>query len=102
MSAGKSGTVTLSPAREGGTSNPPPHYYADRQRHLVCEPYSRAALLAMADALGIGRHWLHGGRLAHVDIPQRAVQRVLADPRVQVVTARQVLAIVKGATDGKG
>ena len=79
-----------------------PGYYADRMRHLVCVPYSRAGLLAMADALGIGRHWLHGGRLAHVDIPQRSVQRVLADPRVQVVSARQVLAIVKGAGDAQG
>ena len=89
--------ITPSPARKGSVSNLPPRYYADTHRHLVCVPYSRVNLLATADALGIGRHWLHGGPRAHVDIPQRAVQRVLADPRVQVVSQRTVLAITKGA-----
>lgn len=75
----------------------PLRYLADRMRHLVCEPYSREGLLAMADDLGIGRHWLHGGRLAHIDIPQRDVARILRDSRVAVVSPREVLAVVRGA-----
>lgn len=72
-------------------------YLADRRRHLVCEPYSREGLLAMADDLGIGRWWLHGGRLAHIDIPQRDMLRIMRDPRVEVVGPREVLAVVRGA-----
>lgn len=66
-------------------------YLADEQRHLVCSPRTRAALLAMAADLGIGPHWYHAtpGQ-PHIDIPKRDVARVLADPRVTVVSPRQI------------
>lgn len=73
-------------------------YYADRARHLVCEPPTRAALLAMAAELGIGPHWYHAGRFPHIDIPKRDISRVLADPRVTIVSPRRVLAICAGTT----
>ena len=77
-----------------------PRYYADLDRHLVCVPYSRANLLAMADDLGIPRHWLHGGRLAHIDIPARSVVLVTTDPRVAIIPTRELLAIAQGGPDG--
>lgn len=65
--------------------------YADRARHLWT-PGGRDALLAMADALDIPRHWYHAtpGH-EHVDIPVRQLARVLADPRVTVVSARDIV-----------
>lgn len=51
----------------------------------------------MADRLDIPRHWLHPGRLAHVDIPVTYISRVLSDPRVEVVSPREILAVIKRA-----
>ena len=66
-------------------------YLADRRRHLWC-PGGRAALLAMADDLGIRHGWLHrGGALEHIDVPLRDVDRVLADPRVRVMQSPRAL-----------
>lgn len=66
-------------------------YLADRQRHLICVPRTRARLLAMADDLGIPRHWYHAtpGQ-PHIDIPKRQIDRVLADPRVTIVSPRVI------------
>ncbi len=64
---------------------------ADRDRHLWC-PGGRAALHAMADALDIPRHWYHPTpRHEHFDIPVRALHRVLSDPRVTVVSPREIV-----------
>lgn len=65
--------------------------YADRARHLWT-PGGRRALLALADDFGIRRHWYHAtpGH-EHVDIPARDIARVLADPRVTVVSAREIV-----------
>lgn len=70
-------------------------YYADRQRHLICLPPTRPALLSMAAELGIGAHWYHAGRHPHIDIPLRDVERVLADSRVKVISARELLALYR-------
>ncbi len=73
-------------------------YFADNARHLVAVPYSRDALLAMADDLDIPHHWFHSsnGRLAHIDIPKRLEAHILADPRVTIVSPRDIVAITKG------
>jgi hypothetical protein len=75
---------------------PPKRYVADRRRHLWTAG-GRDSLLAMADDLDIPRHWLHrGGVLEHVDIPVLQVTRVLADPRVRVVSSpRELLRVAK-------
>lgn len=69
--------------------------YADRQRHLVADPPTRENLLRAAIELDIPAHWYHAsaGRLAHIDIPVRQVSRVLADPRVTIVSPREIVAI---------
>lgn len=71
--------------------------YADRSRHLVCEPYSVENLHRAAEMLGIKRCWFHGSaRHKHYDIPKRMVESVLSDARITVVTCRDVLNICRG------
>lgn len=70
----------------------------DRHRHLVCVPFSVENLHLMARVLGIGRHWFHGGRLPHYDIPVRRIAEVTA--RCRVVTSRELLRIIKEGLAG--
>lgn len=73
--------------------------YADRARHIVTVPYSRDALLAAARLLDISPSWYHRSAThPHVDIPRRRVAEVLADPRVTVVSPREILAITRRGT----
>jgi len=66
--------------------------YADRARHLVTVPYTREALLAAADRLSIPRHWYHAHTShPHIDIPVRQSARILSDPRVVIVTSREIV-----------
>lgn len=71
-----------------------PGYYYDRMRHLVCVPYSKEGLHRMAQELGIGRHWYHGGGRPHYDVPKR-MMATMGD-RAILVSAREILAIMKG------
>lgn len=70
-------------------------YFCDEMRHLVCVPYSVENLHAMAKDLGIKRCWFHNARFAHYDIPKRRIVEISA--RCTVVSAREILAIIKGA-----
>lgn len=70
-------------------------YLCDSARHLVCYPYSVAALHDMARDLAIDRCWFHAGaRHAHYDIPKRRLAEVSA--RCEVVDARTILRVTKG------
>jgi len=69
-------------------------YVCDDARHLVCEPYSVSGLHEMARALGLGRHWFHGGRLAHYDIPVGRREEIEA--RCQRVGRRDIVRIIRG------
>lgn len=69
-------------------------FLADRQRHLVCVPLTRRNLLAMARELGIGPHWYHATpNHPHIDIPVRDIGRILADPRVEIVSPRVIASL---------
>ena len=69
-------------------------YYSDKQRHVVCIPYSIPNLHAMAQALGIKRSWYHIHPYPHYDIPKYLQQHV-ADHSF-VVSPKRILEIVKG------
>lgn len=70
-------------------------YYADKARHLVCVPYTVENLHAMAAELGIKRYWFHSGaRWQHYDIPKRRIEDILVDPRVDVVTSKELLRLI--------
>lgn len=73
-------------------------YFCDDNRHLVCVPYSRENLHAMAEDLGIKRCWFHSGRHPHYDIPKRRVTEIQA--KCTVVSNRDILRITQGETLG--
>ena len=67
--------------------------YYDDQRHLVCNPYSIRNLHYMALTLGIGRHWFHGGKYPHYDIPKNKLQ--LVAQKANHVRPRDILNIIR-------
>jgi hypothetical protein len=69
-------------------------YFYDKQRHLVCVPYSVENLHAMAANLGIKRCWFHGGRLPHYDIPKRRMVEVATT--ATLVSPREIYRIIRG------
>ena len=74
-------------------------YLCDDMRHLVCLPYTVENLHLMAVDLGIKRCWFHSSKdHPHYDIPKRRVAEVKA--RCELVTGRDILAIVKGTWNG--
>lgn len=71
-------------------------YLYDRQRHLICMPYSVEGLHKMAADLGIKRCWYHVGKWPHYDIPKRRGEEIAA--KAKLVSVRRLLFIIK-ATD---
>jgi hypothetical protein len=75
-------------------------YYCDTLRHLICVPYTVENLHAMAADLNIKRCWFHrGASYAHYDIPKRRIIEIQL--RCEVVSARELLAIIKGELNGR-
>lgn len=74
-------------------------FYCDKMRHLVCIPYSLENLHRMAEALDIKPGWFHKGRFPHYDIPKRRIEEIQA--KCRLVSARDILAIIKGQFDDK-
>jgi hypothetical protein len=48
----------------------------------------------MANDLQIGKHWFHGGRLAHYDIPKKRIDEITS--RCQVVSSKEIVKIILG------
>lgn len=70
-------------------------FFCDRDRHMVCKPYSVANLHRMARDLGIHRCWFHASpTLAHYDMPKSRVRELTA--RCIVVGTREIVRIIKG------
>jgi hypothetical protein len=69
-------------------------YLTDGKRHLICYPYSVENLHRMAEDLRIGRHWFHGGRLAHYDIPKKRIEEITS--KCQVVSSKEIVKIILG------
>lgn len=75
-------------------------YFCDNARHLVCLPYTRDNLHRMAQDLDIKRCWFHANpRHPHYDIPKRQIERIMGDPRVTVVSPRELLLMTKEGSD---
>lgn len=68
-------------------------YFCDKERHLVCVPYTVENLHEMAQKLGIKRCWFHKGSYPHYDIPKRRMKEIFA--KCNLTSARQILEIVK-------
>lgn len=65
-------------------------YFCDNMRHLVCVPYNKANLHAMAEDLGIKRCWFDGD---HYDIPKRRIDEIQS--KAEVVSSKRILKILK-------
>lgn len=82
---------------------------ADLARHLVCVPFSVENLHKTAEALGIGRHWYHGGRHPHYDVPLRRKREIesrsVLGPSNVIVRAQRgelaTIAAVRAAIQGE-
>ena len=75
-------------------------YFCDDGRHLICLPYTRPNLHKMALDLGISRCWFHASpRHPHYDIPKRQIERIKQDPRVTVISPREILLLIKKAQE---
>ncbi len=65
-------------------------YYCDKQRHLVCVPYSIENLHLMAKDLGIKKCWFHKN---HYDIPKKRIDEISS--KCEIVSPREILSIIK-------
>ena len=71
-------------------------YYCDKQRHLVCVPYSKENLHLMAAELGIKRCWFHKD---HYDIPKKRIDEISS--KCEIVSSRKILEIIMlGSSNG--
>jgi hypothetical protein len=67
---------------------------SDHLRHLVAWPYNTANLHAMAEALGIGRHFYSTRPHGHYDIPARRIEEI--ESRTVRVRPREIIKIIRG------
>ena len=65
-------------------------FICDKNRHLVCIPYSEQNLHKMASLLGIKSCWFHK---THYDIPARRIDEITKQCRV--VSSKEVVRIIK-------
>lgn len=65
-------------------------YYCDKNRHLVCKPYSIENLHLMAKDLGIKRCWFHKN---HYDIPKKRIKEITE--KCNLVSSMKILKIIK-------
>jgi len=66
-------------------------FIADKQRHLVCEPYSIENLHKMAEILNIKKCWFHK---THYDIPKRRIKEI--EDKCKIVNSKQIVLIIHG------
>jgi hypothetical protein len=66
-------------------------YYCDKQRHLICKPYSFVNLHLMAEDLGIKKCWFHKD---HYDIPKRRIAEITE--KCEVVSPKTIVRMIKG------
>jgi hypothetical protein len=69
-------------------------FYCDKQRHLVCLPYSEENLHKMADELNIKHCWFHKNPYPHYDIPKKRIEEIMS--RCIIVSPKVIVDIIKG------
>ena len=65
-------------------------YYCDKQRHLVCIPYTKDMLHLMAEDLNINRCWFHKN---HYDIPKKRIKEI--SEKCIIITTKEIVKIIK-------
>lgn len=66
-------------------------YLTDGKRHLVCLPYCKENLHAMAEDLGIKKCWFHK---THYDIPKKRIKEIEA--KCIKVSSKTIVKVIKG------
>lgn len=69
-------------------------FYCDKQRHLVCIPYSIQNLHKMARELNIKPCWFHKD---HYDIPKKRIDEIT--DKCLLTTSKIIVEIINGATN---
>lgn len=74
-------------------------FYCDKNRHLVCVPYSIENLHLMAKLLDIDECWYHnknkpGRNRSHYDIPNKRVDEIMN--QCEIVSSEDIVDICKG------
>lgn len=72
-------------------------FYCDKERHLICEPYSIDNLHAMAKKLNIKRCWFHykPNNRSHYDIPKQRIEEIKS--KSNFVNRRKIIEIMKNS-----
>lgn len=65
-------------------------YVCDEHRHLICVPYSKEHLHAMAQELDIKRCWFHKN---HYDIPEGRIEEITK--KCRLVTKETIVEIIR-------
>lgn len=65
-------------------------YVTDKERHLVCVPYSIENLHKMAEELGIDKCWFHKN---HYDIPKTRIEEI--EEKCTIVDPKNIVEIIK-------
>lgn len=74
-------------------------YICDKNRHLICEPYSIDNLHKMAKSLKIGKWWFHKkDKFSHYDIPKKRVDEIMS--KCIVVSSKEIINIIKKYSKG--
>lgn len=71
-------------------------FVCDRNRHLICVPYSITNLHHMAMCLKIKPCWFHGD---HYDIPKRRISEIEA--KCAIVDSRTIVRMIKEKFGGR-
>lgn len=69
-------------------------FLVDRQRHLICTPYCVENLHAMAESLGIKRHWFHAKPYPHYDVPKKMQESIYLS--CYITTSKMIVKIARG------
>lgn len=66
-------------------------YICDKQRHLICLPYSIANLHLMAKQMKIHKYWFHKN---HYDIPENRILEI--KDICNLVSPKTIVRIIRG------
>ena len=66
-------------------------YLTDKNRHLICFPYSIENLHKMAEDLGIKRCWFHKD---HYDIPKKRIKEI--ENKCKIISSKEIVKIING------
>lgn len=70
-------------------------FVCDNKRHLLCLPYGKDQLHAMAQSLEIKRGWYHSSPFPHYDIPKRRLKEIMS--KCRVVNSKEIVKIAQQA-----